>query len=50
MRDKIYEILKIIQKCKSCEECPLYYFCDIDEGICDYLESLDNKLLDEQIK
>lgn len=45
MRDKIYKILKVIYECKCCEECPLYHRCEIDDGICDYLEALDNKLI-----
>lgn len=47
MRDKIYKILKIINECKSCDECPLNNFCDVDEGVCDYLEELDNRLMEE---
>lgn len=45
MRDKIYRILKVIYECKNCEECPLYQYCDADEGVCNYLQELDDKLL-----
>lgn len=47
-RNKIYQILKVTLEVKNCEsECPLYYFCDEAGGICDYLEELDDKLLNE---
>ena len=45
MRDKIYKILKAINERKHCEECPLYHYCDVDNGVCDCLEELDNKLI-----
>lgn len=48
MRDKIYRVLKVLREVKDCEsECPLYYYCDECEGVCDYLEQLDNKLIGE---
>ena len=48
MRDKIYKLLKVLNECVSCEECPLYYYCEDDDIICSYLENLDNKLLEEE--
>lgn len=49
-RDKIYQILKAISDVKCCEtDCPLYYFCDECEGVCNYLEGLSDKLIDEEV-
>lgn len=48
MRGKIYRILKVTNECKSCEECPLFNFCEEGEGVCDYLEELDNKLIEKE--
>lgn len=47
-RERIYKILKAISDVKCCEtDCPLYYFCDECDGVCNYLEKLDNKLISE---
>ena len=47
-REIIYKILKVLSAVECCKtDCPLYYFCNECDNVCEYLEKLDNKLINE---